>query len=164
MVNRFPRRKAPTTLIKKALIHGYHLVFELVYLGFQASELIEMLDKTATSLTLGIYEVVKYFPHYQLDCLLFWNPVSVAVSPPLRWFRIVGFSLSWTGFWNSHLNCNKARLPYKTWVEVPYMLLIFHLLEREYSSVISFSMVLQGLCWSKTKNFCQLWVYPWLQC
>ena len=42
MVNRFPRRKAPTTLIKKALIHGYHFIFELVYFIFQVSELIQM--------------------------------------------------------------------------------------------------------------------------
>ena len=35
------------------------------------------------------------------------------------------------------------------------MLLIFHLLEREYSSVISSSMVLQGLCRSKIKK---LWL------
>ena len=32
------------------------------------------------------------------------------------------------------------------------MLLIFHLLEREYSPVISSSMVLQGLCRSKIKK------------
>ena len=65
MVNRFPRRKAPTTLIKKALIHGYHFVFELVYFRFQASELIQMFRQNSyscTSLVLGIYEVVKYFP------------------------------------------------------------------------------------------------------
>ena len=64
IINRVPRRKSAAIFIKKALIHGYHFIFEHVYFRFQVNELIaKCFHKTATSLAFGTYEVVKYLAH-----------------------------------------------------------------------------------------------------
>ena len=39
------------------------LSYEHVYFRFQASELSQMFNKTATSLAFGTFELVKYLPH-----------------------------------------------------------------------------------------------------